>query len=664
MTPAIPRRALLTWLLGALPLLPLLAQKQPAPAPSLVYADYKWQDRRARLPLKAAEEAQPAVVLRDFTAHEYAFDPQSRQPVVYSVEHRIVRVNSDEGIERYNKIYLPLSEAGRVVQLRARTISARGQVVEVDQSSMKELRDGEGGNRSYKIFALEGVEKGSEIEYVYARIRDMEYFGRERLQSEIPAHDVSLELISPRNITLEARTYGGPAVTTDTTAEGKNRLHLRLADVAALRDEEFAHPKARQMRVEYKVAYAGEGKRLFTWADAGQFVYERVWQPLKTDAKAVQKLDKQFNVPTSLPQEEQIRALELALKTQINVDPGAGADLAQIATTRTASDLGMVRLMAALLKARKIPHEVVVVADRSEAPLDADFDSWNFLDHFVLYFPATKQFAAPSRPDYRYGVIPPEWTAAKGLFVRLVQLGQAESAVGTVREVPTLSADQSPYDMTVGVQFAPALDKVTVNLQQVLGGYQAEPLQAIYPQIPADKRTEAMQGMVKGVLADAVFKSLKVTNAEPASNPLLHPFTIDATVESAAVLDRAGPRYLFKIGELIGSQSQLYQEQERQLDVENDYNRRYNRTITFDIPAGYVVRNLADLNINAETGPAGSPAFWFRSSFQQQGQQVTVRILESYTQIHWPKQDFEAFRKVVNAAANFNKVVLVLEKKS
>ena len=47
----------------------------------------------------------------------------------------------------------------------------------------------------------------------------------------------------------------------------------------------------------------------------------------------------------------------------------------------------------------------------------------------------------------------------------------------------------------------------------------------------------------------------------------------------------------------------------------------------------------------------------------QQGQQVTVTISENYRQVRWPKSDFEAFRAVVNAAANFNKVVLVLEKK-
>ena len=78
--------------------------------------------------------------------------------------------------------------------------------------------------------------------------------------------------------------------------------------------------------------------------------------------------------------------------------------------------------------------------------------------------------------------------------------------------------------------------------------------------------------------------------------------------------------------------------------------------------AGYAVRNLNDLNVKA--GPdAAKPEFDFYSSYVQNGQTVTVTVSENYRQLRWLKADFEAFRAVVNAAANWNKVVLVLDKK-
>jgi hypothetical protein len=41
---------------------------------------------------------------------------------------------------------------------------------------------------------------------------------------------------------------------------------------------------------------------------------------------------------------------------------------------------------------------------------------------------------------------------------------------------------------------------------------------------------------------------------------------------------------------------------------------------------------------------------------------VTVKIQEVYKQIRYSADKFEDFRKVVNAAADWNKVVLILEK--
>ena len=52
----------------------------------------------------------------------------------------------------------------------------------------------------------------------------------------------------------------------------------------------------------------------------------------------------------------------------------------------------------------------------------------------------------------------------------------------------------------------------------------------------------------------------------------------------------------------------------------------------------------------------------FRPAYPRQGQTVTVIITKNHGQLTRPEADFEAFRAVVNAAANFNQVVLVLDK--
>jgi hypothetical protein len=53
----------------------------------------------------------------------------------------------------------------------------------------------------------------------------------------------------------------------------------------------------------------------------------------------------------------------------------------------------------------------------------------------------------------------------------------------------------------------------------------------------------------------------------------------------------------------------------------------------------------------------------FNSSYQLAGNVVKITILEEYRRTYYPLSQFEDFKKVINAAADFNKVALVLEKK-
>ena len=481
-----------------------MAQKRGTPAPipaQLTHADYHWDEKRhQRLPITKDEESLPAVVLKDFTALEYYFDPVRKDLFLYATEHRIVRVNNTDGIEQNNKLAVPLSASGSVVAVRARTISPRGEVVEVQPESMKELKNED--NAGYRIFALDGVEVGSEVEYYYTRERPGNHFGREFLQTGTATHNETFELISPEGLTFDTKLYN-PADASkkeEKVDAGKRIITYQFADVPGLRKEEFAEVAAHRMRVEYKLAYmANKGDaRQFTWADASQFLYKMVYKTDKEEAKAIATALKAANVPATAPLPERIAAAEQYVKLNFNLDPAASDDLSRVVATRNAPEIGFVRLLAGMYRALGIGFELAVTTDRTELPFDGSFDTWGYLDDFILYFPATKQYLAPARPDTRLGLIPAEWTANPGLFVKTVTLGSTESAVGAVREVPAMPASASTHEMDVQVKFNADLDKATVQLKQVFGGYQGQPLQAVYARVPPDKQPEIMRELQKG----------------------------------------------------------------------------------------------------------------------------------------------------------------------
>ena len=67
------------------------------------------------------------------------------------------------------------------------------------------------------------------------------------------------------------------------------------------------------------------------------------------------------------------------------------------------------------------------------------------------------------------------------------------------------------------------------------------------------------------------------------------------------------------------------------------------------------------MNITGTAG--GETAFGFVSKQTYAGNIYTVDIDEYYRRIFVEPSEFSGFRNVINAAANFNKVVLVLEMK-
>ena len=86
------------------------------------------------------------------------------------------------------------------------------------------------------------------------------------------------------------------------------------------------------------------------------------------------------------------------------------------------------------------------------------------------------------------------------------------------------------------------------------------------------------------------------------------------------------------------------------------------RIIEFTIPDGYTAKNLDDLTINEVYKDGESETMGFVSTYAIEGNKLKVTIKESYNRVFYPRQQYDHFKKVINAAADFNKVVLILSR--
>ncbi len=125
---------------------------------------------------------------------------------------------------------------------------------------------------------------------------------------------------------------------------------------------------------------------------------------------------------------------------------------------------------------------------------------------------------------------------------------------------------------------------------------------------------------------------------------------------------RQEKKTLIKIGEIIGDQTEIYEEKPRQFPIHLNYPHVMNRHIVVEIPDGYSITNLKDLNIQSICKDNDQRTMGFESTYRLEKNTLIIDVVEDYRLISYPVTQYPAFQKVINSAADFNKVILVLEK--
>lgn len=632
------------------------------------YEKYSWAQQPKLSVLKGADAKASELTLFRHLQYEYTYESNG-SPVIFYTRHEITRVANDQAVASNNRIYIPMYRVEELVEVKARTINANNKVVEINKADIKEVEDTEAG-AGYKIFAIDGATVGSEIEFYYTCKMSPKFFGREYFQFENGVKKASFKLISPANLHFEFKSYNGFADVTSPEKESKEEKNEYIAvaeNIAGLKSEAFSAYNDNRQRVEFKLSYnsANGNVKLFTWENAGKNIYEQMHNLNKQEQKEVAKILKSIKTDQYSTNFLKAAAIEDYVKTKYYIDDNArGSDhITAISKNKFTSKYGIARLMVALLEKAAIPVELVITNDRGDVKMDGSFESYNYLDEYLVYLPQEDKYIAPYMPQYRLEMTPPEFTANHGLFVRTMMVRDYAHPVSEIKYIAAPKAADNHDNMIVSVDFEEDLNANTIRLDRSFKGYQASYIKSALPLLEESKKQELLKDLVKFMAQDSDIQEMKFESTAVDFKSFQQPLVVNSAFKSAAFVERAGPTILFKLGELIGPQSELYQEEKRYTPVENQYNRSYLRTITVNIPQGYQIQNLKDLVINASAdNEQQETVYSFVSDYKVEGNKLTVEITEFYESIYYPLDKFEDFRKVVNAAADFNKIVLVMKK--
>ncbi|TND07703.1 MAG: hypothetical protein FD123_3022 [Bacteroidetes bacterium] len=619
------------------------------------------------------EQHEGALSLLDERVIEYAWEGmnfvQTRDIYyTYYSKHTIVHLNSDRAIEDFNKVYIPMQDAiGDPVEIKARSISPDGKVIDLKNSDIKVLENYENRGR-YVLFAIDGVQKGGEIEYYYKIKRNFQSFGSEYRKSNFPTRVLSIKVkTNTEKLEVRAKGYNG---LTDISSENESNLHhYYYYKVKGNPHEEFSAGDAVLPRVEYKAfikidAYGfnilyGTYKNGPTWKTMSENIWLNIHTITPKEIRKSKKLLKPLKIQSLSSDEMKIIAIEQFIKTNFKIkDTQTSYDeqLRKILKTRIGNATGITRLYMCLFEAYKIDYWLAVTSNRYVKRFDSQFPCSSFFHDYLFYFYKTSnKFLSPTNETSRLGYPPQEFICNEALFFNGTQYG--------IKEVSCIDWKNNQSNINAQIRFNLEEGIVNGNFEMVNTGYFAGDYQVPYLEISSEAdRQKFLNDVLDNYSGKDKPKNVSITGAS-SKDLYVNPCILKMDYSSNAILEKAGPKYIFHVGEVIGPQSQLYSDTARVTDVENRNQHGFIRKITIHIPEGYKITNPDALNMDVHHDDKGTRTAEFISRYTLTGDMLVVDIQETYRQLRYPVSQYEDFRKVINAAADFNKVVLFLEKK-
>ncbi len=426
-----------------------------------------WADKPLLHTIDSKLKDESAVIILDKRRVEYI--DENKEVVQYKTLHKIIHINDDKGIESFNRVYLPVSNNSDIIDIKARTVLPGGKIIEVNKDNIKDLKEED--DRVYKIFAMEGLEKGCEVEYYYTFKRNTSFFGTEVFQGRNPVLEASLQLVAPKRLLFEMKPFNVLSNPVDSVIAEQKWISVTEKDIAAAENEKYCALEANLKRFEYKLAYNASrttNDRLLTWDELAKRVYQNYTTCSSKELKKVEDLLADMRVKNMADETAKIVAIENYIKTNFaareDISGDDASDLEKVIKSKLASHLGIVRLYGAIFRQLDIQHEYVLAADRKKSSIDKSFENWNNCENPVLYFPRLKKYLAPTLNDYRFPWIDPNWANANAFFIKSTTIGNFTTAYGEIRAIPLEEYTKTVINTEADVQLNKGLDTLLVNI--------------------------------------------------------------------------------------------------------------------------------------------------------------------------------------------------------
>jgi len=173
-----------------------------------------------------------------------------------------------------------------------------------------------------------------------------------------------------------------------------------------------------------------------------------------------------------------------------------------------------------------------------------------------------------------------------------------------------------------------------------------------------EKREERIEASLKSEtnIEELELKSFNILNSgREMESPY---FEYEASYSTKEFIKKVGPNYLIAIGRLIDQQILIEKdEEERNYDIYMPYARSFNHKIEFEIPAGYTIDGVDDLNFVVEHSSGG-----FVSKATLINGKLFIETKKYYAHNYEKKEQWTEMLDFLGAAHDFSQKSILLKK--
>lgn len=603
--------------------------------------------------LSMEEKSEDAVILLNQLHRKYDGIKSYRELV-----HKIIHVNNDLGVKKYNRVYLQNTTPENILELKVRVIKKDGTIVTMNRSSLKKIENLEGYG-GYVIFAIEGIEKGSEIEYFYRIEKELRTCAKINLRFSNSVRKQNVRIYFGNDF-----TYDAALTNPDSAIYKNNKGYINI--------EEFSVPKFSDSdaeifmknleycfkKLDFYYGYSEGYYNLFTLHDYQTRLINDFKKDLSAkrigknvargELKKLAKVDKKAYIDAMLAQ----------LHKDYKISNDATGDAFK---TKNITKKGFIIAVSTALKKMKISHKIFVVGNRFKNQMNRHLFSYYNIDDFIIYIDCFDFFIDPTCASCGIQRLPREYLDSKLTFIFSRHEKNTDFNIyKSVRYTKTgmVTSDYSTQFTNYKVNLEDQNGALYDFKQIRTGYYAAKPISFIKYYNSVGKKYE-----------DYVNDEVQYYGDSPkASNAKLVSSSNDTAILTATLLDvqivqNAGDKIIFNLGKIIGGQTEMYDSITHNFPLILGYPKTYIYEIKIDIPEGYEIASTNNIKLHKIAMSETEALCEWTSDFVIRNNQIIINITEYYNNIRYEVKDIPAYREVINAAADFNKGVIIFKKK-